>query len=195
MVSRVPQQEVAALNSVQDLTRHSRVAYAVVKLRVRGQDYLLLNAHRKWGDWSFVGGHVERSDADFWAAAAREASEELAPLSHGVDMEIRRDRLACSEWGPISSSSAGGALTTYQAMFYLLEFKASPRACLARLPRGEFRLIRISELEGHSEVSAIVKNFDQLLAGGWRALPLSWADDLEDAPLRASASNHAVPAE
>ncbi|HKY35866.1 MAG TPA: NUDIX domain-containing protein [Polyangiaceae bacterium] len=51
--------------------RSSHVAYVFAKLRVRGDDYLLLNAHRKWGDWSLPGGHVEAFD-ESWQAAAME---------------------------------------------------------------------------------------------------------------------------
>ena len=76
-------------------------------------DYLLLNAHHKWGDWSPVGGHVEPCDADWCAAAVREASEELAPLRYGEDIEVDPDEIGRLEWGPVASRSAGGALTQY----------------------------------------------------------------------------------
>jgi hypothetical protein len=166
------------VSNASDGVRRSRVAYVLAKLKVRGQEYLLLNAHHKWGDWSLLGGHVEPSDSDFWSAAARETSEEL----YGEDVEVQRDQLACSEWGPVSSVSAGGAPTKYQACWYLLRFKSNPRACLAQLPGDEFRLVRLSELNESSEVSSIVKKLAQLLPGGWSALPLSWSGELDDVP-------------
>lgn len=193
MVSRASGGKVAALDH--DGVRRSRVAYVLVKLKVRGQDCLLLTAHRKWGDWSLVGGHVEASDSDFWTAAARETSEELAPLRYGEDMEIRRDSLACSEWGPVSSVSAGGAPTNYQACWYLLEFKSNPKGCLARLPREEFRLVRLTDVTTSPTISGVVKKIAQLLPGGWQDLPLSWKDDLDDVPLWSSASEPPLPAE
>lgn len=195
MVPRVPREELAPLSIATDGVRKSRVAYVLAKLKIRGQEYLLLNAHRKWGDWSLLGGHVEPSDSDFWAAAARETSEELAPLRYGEDIEVKRDQLACSEWGPVSSVSAGGVPTNYQACWYLLQFKSDPQACLARLPRDEFRLMRLSDLTDSPDVSSIVKKLAQLLPGGWNALPLSWNDDLDDVPLRVSSSHHPIPAE
>jgi 8-oxo-dGTP pyrophosphatase MutT (NUDIX family) len=195
MVSRVLGEEVASVNSETVDVRHSRVAYVVAKLKVRGQEYVLLNAHRKWGDWSLPGGHVEPTDHDSWAAAARETSEELSPLRYGEDVEVKPDLLARSEWGPVPSSSASGARTIYQATFYVLEFKASPQACLARLPRDDFRLVRLSDLADSPNISKVVQHLPQLLPAGWSSLPLAWKDDLDDAPLRASASNHPLPAE
>lgn len=165
--------------------RRSRLAFAVAKLKVGGADHLLLNAHRKWRDWSLVGGHVEPTDADPWAAAAREASEELAPLWYGVDMEVRREQLAVAEWGPVPSTSAGSVPTNYQVSYYLLELKSDPKECLARLPPGEFRLVLIGEVERRQELSSVARRLGELLPGGWESLPLSWNGDLDDAPLLA----------
>jgi 8-oxo-dGTP pyrophosphatase MutT (NUDIX family) len=164
--------------------RLSRIAYVVAKLRVCGDDYLLLNAHRKWGDWSFPGGHVEPSDADFWAAAVRETTEELEPLRDGVDWEIEREPLLHAEWGPIASKSAGGVATIYQAAFHCLRFKVEPRRCLDRLPEAEFRLIRVREVEATSGVASVVTKLGDLLPDGWAAIPLGWDGDLGDTSLR-----------
>lgn len=173
--------------------RRSRIAYVVAKLRIRGQDYLLLNAHRKWGDWSLPGGHVEPYDADFWAAAVRETTEELEPLRYGEDLEVQREQLTCSEWGPVASTSAGGALTLYQAAFHSLQFKTNPKDCLERLPQGDFQLFRLRDLDTTNNVASVVKMLGELLPGGWQTLPLSWNDDLDDAPLRRTASIHSLP--
>jgi hypothetical protein len=166
--------------------RQSQIAYVVAKLMVRGQECLLLNAHHKWGDWSLLGGHVEADDASWWEAAAREAQEELAPLKCGAEMEIKREELAASEWGPIASASAGGAPTRYQARWFSLRFLEDPKQCLARLPREEFRLVPLSALNAGCEVASVVTKIAQLLPDGWRSLPLSWDADLDDVPLRAS---------
>jgi 8-oxo-dGTP pyrophosphatase MutT (NUDIX family) len=186
---------MAPLRAVEGTVRRSRIAYVVAKLRVEGQDYLLLNSHQKWGDWSLPGGHVEPYDADFWAAAVRETDEELTPLRNGEDVEIQREQLTCSEWGPVPSNSAGGAPTLYQAAFHLLRFKTNPKECLKLLPQVDFRLIRLRDVAAMSDVASVVKRLGDLLPGGWPSLPLSWSDDLDDAPLRPRASSHSLPAE
>lgn len=163
--------------------RRTDVAYVLAKLRVRGVDYLLLNAHHKWGDWSLVGGHVEPCDADWCAAAVREASEELAPLRYGEDIEVDPDEIGRLEWGPVASRSAGGALTEYRARCYALRFKSDPRACLSKLSDADFVLLPTSELANEPRVSSVVERTAHLLRG-WSELPLSWDADLDDLPLR-----------
>ena len=153
-----------------------------------GDDYLLLNVHRKWGDWSLPGGHVEPFDADFWAAAVRETTEELEPLRYGEDLEVQREQLTCSEWGPVPSTSAGGTPTFYQAAFHVLHFKRHPRECLERLPGGEFRLIRLTDIAASKDVSSIVNRLGQLLPGGWSSLPLSLNDDINEPPVLLSSA-------
>lgn len=185
MVARSSKREVAPLTETETSIRSSRVAYVLAKLRVRGVDYLLLNAHRKWGDWSLVGGHVEASDATWQAAAVREVSEELAPLLYGQDIEVRPDEVGQMEWGPVPSRSAGGLPTKYQARCYALRFKSDPRVCLSKLPQDDFILIRLSELANYPRISSVVEKAGHLL-GTWKALPLSWDADLDDAPLRPS---------
>lgn len=164
--------------------RTSKVAYVLAKLRVRGADYVLLNSHHKWGDWSLPGGHVEVSDEGWRAAAVREISEELAPLRYGQDMEVEPSEIGRLEWGPVPSKSAGGVPTRYTARWYALRFKTDPRACLARLPRSEFMLVKISELTNDSRISSVVERAGVLFGEGWKQLPLAWDGDLDDAPLR-----------
>lgn len=173
--------------------RRTDVAYVLAKLRVRGVDYLLLNAHHKWGDWSLVGGHVEPCDADWCAAAVREASEELAPLRYGEDIEVDPDEIGRLEWGPVASRSAGGALTEYRARCYALRFKSDPRACLSKLSESEFVLLPASDLATEPRVSSVVERTAHLLQE-WRELPLSWDADLDDLPLRSRSSKPSVHA-
>lgn len=176
--------------------RRSDVVYVLAKLRVGGADYLLLNAHRKWGDWSLVGGHVEPTDIDWRSAAAREVQEEMAPLRYGDDVEVEPlEGPTTTEWGPVPSASAGGAPTRYRAALYVLRFRADPRSCLSRLSREDFRLFRLKDLKSlHDHLSSIVLRVDDLIPEGWHAVPLSWEQDLDDVPLRTS-SLPATPAE
>jgi hypothetical protein len=52
----VSEREVAPMGHSGAAERRTDVAYVLVKLRVRGAEHLLLNAHRKLGDWSLIGG-------------------------------------------------------------------------------------------------------------------------------------------
>ena len=167
--------------------RQSDVVYVLAKLRIRGADFLLLNAHRKWGDWSLVGGHVEPTDPDWRSAAAREVEEEMAPLQHGADVTV--EPLAgrpSTEWGPVPSVSAGGAPTCYRANWYVLRFLRDPRACLSKLSGEEFRLVGLQDVTSEPGVSAIVRQAADLLPGGLKAVPLAWEEDLKDVSLRSS---------
>jgi len=177
---------MAPLSQKEATVRRSQVAYVFAKLRIRGDEYVLLNAHRKWGDWSLPGGHVEAFDGSWQAAAAREVSEELAPLLYGRDVEVQPDEIGRLNWGPVPSRSADGKPTTYEARCFALRFNSDPRVCLSKLPEDEFMLVRLSDLEGIPRLSALVKQTGKLLPGGWRQLPLSWDADLDDAPLRPS---------
>lgn len=190
MVTRGPEGKVAPLNGAETSIRSSQVAYILAKLRIRGVDYVLLNAHRKWGDWSLLGGHVEASDATWQAAAEREVSEELAPLLYGKDIEVRPGEVGRLEWGPVASRSAGGVPTEYRARCYALRFKSDPRVCLSKLPQEEFALIRLSDLAHAPRISSVVEKAGRLL-GGWKELPLSWDADLDDAPFGPSATESA----
>ncbi|MDF3067257.1 MAG: hypothetical protein K0R38_2858 [Polyangiaceae bacterium] len=166
------------------LIRRSLIAYIVVKLRIGDEDCLLLNIHRKWGDWTFPGGHVEPYDADFRAAAVREAMEELAPLRPGEHFEIAPEPLASPEWGPVASPTHFGVATRYQSAFFSLQFKKPPTDCLPWLPPGEFRFHPMSNVLERRDVGNVVKVLRYDLATNWSSIPLSWSDPLEIDPLR-----------
>lgn len=169
--------------TVESAPRHSDVAYVVAKLRVRGDDYALLHAHPKWGDWSLVGGHVEPTDQTSHQAAAREVEEEMAPLRHGRDVEVERLGVEASSWGPVPSRSASMRPTSYRAEWYVLRFKTDPMECLAKLPSNEFRLVRLSEIDRVTNLSSVVEKVASLLPDGWKALPLSWPHNLDRMPI------------
>ena len=158
------------------------MAYVLAKLRVRGVDHLLLHAHAKWGDWSFVGGHVERTDADWHSAAIRETQEEMTPLQLGRDIEVESLGVPASEWGPIPSMSAGGAPTCYRARWYVLRFKADPKILLKRLPKDQFILLPLNSVDQFQPLSSLVRRANSLL-DGWQNLPLAWETDLAEPPL------------
>lgn len=161
--------------------RTSRVAYVVVRLLVGGRDYFLLQKHRKWGDWSLIGGHVEPYEGRDWLAAGRrEADEELTPLRFGFDFSLERLASAPSHWGPMESRSAGGALTSYDAAWFALIFLWDPAACLAQLPAAEFILIsRGVALSGRDRsVTGLLRRLDAALPSGLDGVPLAWGSSL-----------------
>lgn len=161
--------------------RHSDIAYVLIRLRSGGQDCFMLHRHPKWGDWSLVGGHVEEGEEDDWLkTAAREAEEELAPLTLGGDFTVEPLPVEL-HWGPCPSRSAGGAPTEYRAKYFVLRFLKDPREMLGALPESEFRLMPIDEVEGNERVGHPVRLFLSQVKSG-PDVPLSWNRDLGTEP-------------
>lgn len=156
--------------------RHSDLALVVIRLILDAKPYQVLIKHPKWGDWSFVGGHVEAYEKNDWArAAVRECDEELAPLKHSADFILLPLRAQPLRWGPTTSRSAGGAPTIYTAQLFGLRFLQDPAECLLRLPREDFRLVRESDIRADTLVARVLGNVDR------RAV--AWEDSLSALPL------------
>jgi hypothetical protein len=156
--------------------RCSDLALVVIRLILNAHPYQLLIKHPKWGDWSFVGGHVEAHEKNDWACAAvRECDEELAPLKHGEDFMLLPLLDQPLRWGPSTSRSAGGVPTIYTAQLFSLRFLRDPAECLLRLPRADFRLVRESAISADTLVARVLGNVDRS-AVAWEkslsALPL-----------------------
>jgi ADP-ribose pyrophosphatase YjhB (NUDIX family) len=127
--------------------RLSDLALIMIRLKINAEPFHVLIRHKKWNDWSFVGGHVEPHEKNEWArAAVRECNEELAPLKYSEDFTLLPLLDQPLRWGPINSLSAGGELTMYTAQFFALRFLRPPAECLAKLSVENFRLVRESEL-------------------------------------------------
>lgn len=121
--------------------RISRVAYLVPVL-LDATPRLLLNWHKKWEDWSLVGGKLEPGE-DFTTAAMREAKEELAPLAPNLDFTIYDAELDFC-WR--AHSPAMGP-THYQTQIFYLRFLGDVSAALLRLPQEEFATVDLRRLE------------------------------------------------
>lgn len=161
--------------------RHSNVVYVLIRLPTAAGPWLLLRRHRKWGDWSLVGGHVEEWELEDWGlAAAREAAEELEPLVTGEDFVVTPIHDEPITWGPEASRSAQGERTIYRIQYYTLAFLRDPVALLGRLPANEFLLIPEHEL-GSSEhmLGSPVHRARRFLHGGLEAVPRAWAQELD----------------
>lgn len=167
-------------------TRISRVVYIVIRVRVEEHDYALLSAHRKWGDWSLVGGHVEPAEESDWARAAqREAEEELAPLRIGIDFAISPISGGPQAWGPLKSQSANGKTTLYEAAWFYLIFLREPMACIERLPLEGFLLVAedlVCGSERSADVTALLPRLDAALAGGIKSVPYAWPHSVSASP-------------
>ena len=129
--------------------RHSELSLVLIRLRLGTEPYHVLIRH-KWGDWSFVGGHVEPNEKNDWATAAvRESNEELAPLRYGEDFTLLPLLDQPLRWGPVASKSANDEPTTYTAQVFVLRFLRPPVECLRKLPADQFRIVKESDLLSH----------------------------------------------
>lgn len=165
--------------------RHSNLALVLIKLRINSEPYLVLIRDEKWDEWTLVGGHVEKDEENDWArAAARECNEELSPLRFGVDFTLLPLLDQPTSWGPVSSKSAGGELTTYTAQFFALRFLKAPSDCLDRLARENFLLVPESSL---GEPTGTVAQAKRAL-GTLRRADVAWDSALSSAPLRIEAA-------
>lgn len=130
--------------------RQSKLSLVLIRVDIEDRPKLLLMRHRKWGDWSLVGGHVEPEEGNDWArAAARECNEELAPLQHGKDFVLLPVLAVPDWWGPVDSKSAGEP-TMYTAQFFEMRFLRDAGACITELLRQhpeDLRLVDMTEFQ------------------------------------------------
>lgn len=154
--------------------RKSDLAFVLPKLQVGGREYYLLHWHRKWSDWSLIGGHVEAWEASNWRdAAVREADEELTPLRSGFDFEVERVPVAKLEWGPVPSRSNHDAPTLYRAEYYGLRFLVDPLVSLKRLPARSFALFDVEAWCAGGLSDTLARVARQLKHP---SIPLSWSE-------------------
>jgi hypothetical protein len=159
---------------------------SVLKFKVVDDIFFLMRRDAKWGDVSFIGGHVSDKDGgDFRRAAYRELLEEV-PVLRSQKESIRLRPLSEELLhGPIFSPSAN-TLTQYDIAFFHISFIEDPSDCLALLTSKSANLL-LSETEilnGKSfALSGWVRLLDQHLLGGLHAIELSWPRPLKiDAP-------------
>ncbi len=158
------------------MTRKSDLAFVLPKLQVGGREYYLLHWHRKWADWSLIGGHVEAWETTNWRdTAVREANEELEPLRAGCDFEVERAPVAKLEWGPVPSRSHQDAPTLYRAEYYGLRFLVDPLVSLKRLPARSFALFDVEASSSGGLSDTLARVARQLKHP---AIPLSWSETM-----------------
>ena len=163
--------------------RHSVVSFVLLCLRIDGVPHFLLRHHRKWGDWSLAGGHLETNDGGSWAAAAvREVHEELPPLAHAKDFVLVPIFSRPLSWGPIASRSATNQPTTYEAQFFAMELLADPSRTFAQMDVHDLRLVSQSDLE-RAAMPTPLSTLRERLGGGLTSVPLGWAGSLRRSDL------------
>jgi len=163
--------------------RHSNLALVIAKLRIEATDYLLLNWHLKWSDWSLVGGHIEPGEEHNWSAAAvREANEELAPLHSSRDFAVSELTPHSVSWGPTDSRS-NGEPTLYTAKYFVLSFVVDPAKALAKLSSADFMLLDAGCQPNRASVSETLRQLYQHLPNGFADIPLSWPRSIRSAEI------------
>jgi hypothetical protein len=164
------------------MTRQSHIACVLIGLKVGDEFALLFMRHKKWKDWSLVGGHVEADEQGDWArTAVRETEEELPPLVHRRDFILLPLLDKPISWGPEKSKSAGGQPTNYTAQFFALKFLTNPVDLLRRLPKEELLLVPERLLHGKSsavDTGRVFQEVKRALGGKLSSVPPAW-----DAPL------------
>jgi NUDIX domain len=164
--------------------RHSDLALILIRLKINTESHFVLIRHRKWEDWTFVGGHLEADEKNDWArAAVRECNEELAPLRFGDDFTLLPLLDQPVRWGPVASKSANNEPTIYTAQLFALRFLKSPLECLARLPQSEFRIVRESDLIVEARPNSTVAT-SALALGNLDRATLAWDAALSSSNLR-----------
>jgi 8-oxo-dGTP pyrophosphatase MutT (NUDIX family) len=171
---------------IQEDIRTSRVAYVVARLLIDEEPHLLVMKHKKWGDWSLVGGKLEAEDRGDWSRAAqREAREELGFVEYrALLLPIFIEPIS---WGPVPSKSQGGKLTLYTAQYFAARFESDPLTQLMQWALnspdallGDFTLRLISPGVFHalgkgSKLSPIGQLTRKL---EMKSIPLAWGQSL-----------------
>jgi hypothetical protein len=161
--------------------RKVALAHVVAKFQAEGDSYYLLYRHRKWGDWSLVGGHVEPGEEGLWVrTAVRETEEELRPLHNRRDFILVPLLSKPLTWGPLRSRSAAGELTLYTAQFFRMVFRRNPLQLLSSSVGSDIVLVRGEELVAHEKVAETVRILDSALRGGLEEIPPAWECAPED---------------
>ncbi|MHB8813435.1 MAG: NUDIX domain-containing protein [Steroidobacteraceae bacterium] len=160
--------------------KHSRLGFVVIKLRLDGENYLLLRRDLAWQDVSLIGGHEHPRDRQsLKRAAQRELLEEVPAFRSFKDIDFIPLTEDVSH-GPVYSKSAGREVQ-YTISFFLLRFLADPKSVLESLgPRSPNLLVREKDLlsDHKLKTSELLKRLNEVFSGGIHAIPFSWNADL-----------------
>ena len=162
------------------VTKESKVAFAIVKLKVKGVPHFLMRMNRSWGDISFVGGHINDRDVGSPKRAAyRELLEEVPTLrrTRNIDLEPLTSQVT---HGPVFSRSA---LTTvrYELYFFQVTFRNTPEPAISSLTQRSLNIL-VSQRDlinpTKFKVASLVELLNREYQGGLSSIPYSWPGNL-----------------
>lgn len=162
-------------------TKESRVAFVVIKLKVRSKPHFLMRTNEAWGDVSFVGGHVEECDGGLLKSAAyRELLEEVPPLktARRFELEALTPEL---HHGPVYSPSAK-TVVVYDLQFFHVLFHYSPERIVTSLRAQSLNVLVAQDelLEPNTrKIATLVGILNDHYDGGLSAIPYSWPQNIE----------------
>ncbi len=155
----------------------SNIVYALIKLKINGKDLLLLRYNKKWKDFSFVGGHVEKDEEDNWEKAIiKEIEEELPHSQFGYNFKV--SPYTKKLFLPDRISKTTGKMTRYSVQWYHLNFIKNPLIFVEKLDfLPIFYLYDWKDLDD-CNVGSIIKHF-HIEIELYDNIPYSWPYNME----------------
>lgn len=162
--------------------KESRCAFVIIKLKISGEDWLIMRRNPSWKDINFIGGHEnDRDNRNRQRTAKRELLEEI-PVLKGFRSHKLEKLTGEIAYGPILSRSASCEVK-YDLQFFLLRFSRAPKPVLESL-HGRTLNIMLREndllVQRKYKISALVRLLDRTLPGGLKSIPYSWSADLRE---------------
>ena len=173
----------------------ARVALVVIKLRIDGENHLLMRRDSHWEDVNFIGGHEEPEDRSNLENTARRELLEEVPFFKTIKAFRLAPLTKEFEHGPVFSRSAGCPVK-YTLRFFLLEFTEQPEhTLLNRLLTDETLNLLISSRELSENcyrMTSLIAVLDLALNQGFNNIPLSWPYDIGNCYLTAEPRSQAL---
>ncbi|SRR6266498_1933034 len=164
------------------VTKHSRVGFAVIKVRSGNTAYFLMRLNPRWKDINFIGGHQEERDrGNLQKTTRRELWEEVPSIRNYGKLELEA-LTPETRYGPILSRSRGGEVV-YQLQFFLLKLSKDPVRLVEALgSRTRNIWVKQEDLidQRRFRISGLVKLLNNIFPGGLAAIPYTSTADLND---------------
>jgi 8-oxo-dGTP pyrophosphatase MutT (NUDIX family) len=159
----------------------ARVALVVIKLRIDGENHLLMRRDSQWEDINFIGGHEESEDRSKLENTARRELLEEVPLFRTIKTFRLTPLTDEFEHGPVFSRSSR-CLVKYTLQFFLVEFTELPEhTLLNKLLSDETLNLLVSSRdlsENCYRMTSLIAVLDDALNQRFNNIPLSWPYDI-----------------